>query len=602
MEEQAGQINDQEKQMRNEMLFTLSERDRGTLAMVVTTNEWKRKQVYHFLKEHLREYTFYDLDLTSQTYTSLYKALQELLPGSVLRSEPVQYLINVTGLESSLYKTEDGRIEFSSLVAQLNLERELIFNQPFIILLWVSEGFDRELQKKAPDLMHWMSKRFVFKEEGPDGMIVAEEAIEYGFVKKKGNIPERSERIAQLEETWERLCLYNEDRARLIRDKINLLRILGEEYAATFKYEKAEDAFQKALMLNNRVKVVPGVELYFDIGSFYYRFDRYNQALQNFQKALEVSKEQDKEYLGPIYHMIGMAYHDLRRLDDAMKYYVMALERAKMEDDESAIGRVYHQMGMVKGAQRRWGEALRYFQQALDSFEKAGEEDEYGGTYHEIGRAFEEQQKWEEALKNYKVALDWKKKNGKDYDMARTYHQIGLVYEGQRKWEEALESYRAALDWKKKTGNEYALGHTYHQIGRVYEQQRKWEEAITNYTESLEWNKKTGNEYAYGSTYYQLGSVFKKQRKWEEALRYFEQASKWYQKTNNEYELFDVYHQIAQVYEEMENYSMALVFFERAVDNALAYDHPDLSIVRAELERIRQKLANTQSSNPGATP
>ena len=63
MEDQA-QISEQEKQERNEMLFTLSERDRGTLAMAITPNEWKRKEVYHFLKEHLKEYSFFVLPST----------------------------------------------------------------------------------------------------------------------------------------------------------------------------------------------------------------------------------------------------------------------------------------------------------------------------------------------------------------------------------------------------------------------------------------------------------------------------------------------------------------------------------------------------------
>ncbi|HEX9511432.1 MAG TPA: tetratricopeptide repeat protein [Puia sp.] len=406
MAEQADEINEQEKQIRNEMLFTLSDRDRGTLAMVITPNEWKRKELYHFLKEHLKEYSFFDLDLTTQTYTSLYRALQELLPQPVLQSEPVQYLVSVTGLESSLYKAEDGKIEFSSLVAQLNFERELIFNQPYIVLLWVSEGFDRELQKKAPDLMHWMSKRFVFEGKGPDGMEVAEAAIEYGQVRKKGKTEERQERIRQLEDTWAKLCLHSENQARLVKDKINLLRLMGKEYADAFEFQKAEDAFKKAIALNNKIEAGLESELFFELGDFYYRFDRYESALKYFEKSFEFAEKYGRPDLGNIYHMIGI----------------------------------------VNQKQRKWSEALQNYQQALEWYKKTDNEYEMGDTYHQIGEIYTKKQKWEVALQNYQKALEWKEKAGNQYALGSTYHQIGRLNEQIGKYKAAIDFYKKALE------------------------------------------------------------------------------------------------------------------------------------------------------------
>jgi len=484
MAEQANELSEEEKQKKNEMLFTLSDRDRGTLAMIVTNNEWKKNELYQFLKGHLQGYHFFDLDLTPHTYISLYKALQELLPSNVLQSEPVQYLVSVTGLESSLYKTEDGKVEFSSLVAQLNFERELIFRQPYIILLWVNEGFDRELRKKAPDLMHWMSKRFVFDEDKADGFEVAEEAISYGVVKKKGKIPERQERIRQLEETWGKLCWHHEDQARLIKDKINLLLLLGKEYGAAFEFEKAEEAFKKASTLNDRIGAGQEIELCYQLGSLYYNFHKYDLALNYFEKTLDLASKTSELHLGNIYHM----------------------------------------MGMSSAGKQKWGEALKNYEQALEWYEKMGNEYELADTYHQIGMVYEEQQKWDGALKNYEQALEWYKKTGNEYELGGTYHQIGMVYGAQRKWDEALKNYEQALEWKMKTGNEYEVGMTYHQIGRVYQGQRKWEEALKNYERALEWKMKTGNEYELGSTYHQIGRVYEERRELNKALEYFQKT------------------------------------------------------------------------------
>jgi tetratricopeptide (TPR) repeat protein len=596
MAEEANEISEQEKQQRNEMLFTLSDRDRGTLAMIVTGNEWKRKELYRFLKAHLQEYIFTDIDLTPHNYTSLFRAMQELLPENIQQSDPVRYLISVTGLESSLYKTGDGKIEFSALIAQLNFERELIYNQPYIILLWTTEGFDKELQKKAPDLMHWMSKRFVFNEDRSDGFEVAEEAISYGLVNKQGKIPERLERIRQLQETWEKLCLYNEDQARLIKDKINLLRLLGKEYGAAFDFASAEEAFKKAIALGNKIESTQRGELFYELSELYYDFKKYELALTYSQMTFDFAERSGSPDLADIYHMIGMSFQGNRKWGEALQNYRQALELKIKAGNEYDLGNTYHQIGRVYEEQHKWGEALRNYQQALDWYGTTGNEYKHGNTYHQIGRVYEQQNKWEEALKNYQQALEWYRKTGNDYEMGDTYHQIGRVYEQQNKWEEALKNYQQALDLKIKTSNEYGLGITYHQTGMVYQGQREWEEALKNYQQALDLKIKTGNEYAIGNTYYQIAQVFKDLNRWDEALRFLQQALESYKKTNNQYEIGDVYEQIGRVYEEKGDFRQALEFYNKAIENLTLYEHPNLHIAQESAERIHEKL-NNQAPN-----
>lgn len=558
MAEQAGEISVQEKQTRNEMLFTLSERDRGTLAMAVTPNEWKRKEIYRFLKDHLKEYIFFDLDLTQHTYTSLYHALQELLPPDILQSEPVQYLVSVTGLENSLYKTEDGNVEFSSLVAQLNFERESIFNQSYIILLWISEGFDNELRRKAPDLMHWMSKRFVFEGDGQDGMTVAEDAIGYGVVNKQGKIPERLARIRQLEETWEKLCLYNEDKARLVRDKINLLLLLGKEYAAAFDLSKAIEALQKAISLDKKIDAGFGGTLLNEIGGIYHSFNMDKLALKYLQEALETAEKYPGMDKGYTYYMMGSSLWGLRRWEESKKFFQQALERYKEIEAGQSIGNTYHMIGMVEGEEGRWNEALKNYQQALDWYKRTGNDQRLGATYHQLGWVFQHQKKWDEALEYYRQSLEWKKKTGGEFEVGSTYHQIAMVYQEKGEWDTALQNFREALEWKKKTGNEYEIGYTYHQIGRLYEDHRQWIEALESYEQALEWKIKGGNEYELGSTYHQMGRI-------EEAKG---------------------------------QYAAALEYYQKAVDNQQQFNHPYLPISQESVKIIRQKLANQQPSAP----
>jgi tetratricopeptide (TPR) repeat protein len=484
MEDETEQISNKEKQVRSQMLFTLSERDRGTLAIIVTSNEWKRKQLYRFLKGHLSEYTFFDLDLTSHSYTSLYKALQELLPEPVRNSNPAQYLISVTGLESSLYTTEDGRIEFSSLVAQLNFERELIFNQPYIILLWVSEGFDHELQRKAPDLMHWMSKRFVFKEEGPDGLEVAETAIAYGPMRKKGKIKERLERVSQLEETWEKLCFYNEDKTRLVRDKINLLILMAREYGEVFEYGKAEEALQKAIALDQKVRLGFASQLYYELGALYYLSNKFENALACFLKSLDQNLQ--GRSVGRTFHMIGLTNHRMDNWDAALINYSAAFERYEAEGDWGEFGTTYHQLGNLFQSQRKWIQALDNYKKALEWKERYRDQSSLGVTYHEIGKLHELQGKWNEAINYFEIAIGYFKSAGDEYSLGTSIAEIGRVNEAQQNWREAKDKFQEALDWFEKSGNEAAMSFPYYYLGRIYEDNKDYTNALDCYNKGAD--------------------------------------------------------------------------------------------------------------------
>ena len=566
MDEQITIAAENEQQLKNEMLFTLSQRVSGTLTTIVTGNEKQQKELQSFLKEHLKEYQFYNLDLTPHSYTSLHKALTELLPAHIQKAGPAEWLINITGLENNVYKSENGKIEFSSLLPQLNFERELLFNQPHILALWISKSFDNELRKKAPDLMHWLSKRFVFAGENMS-LAMAEEVLDKGLVNQQGRIPKRTERIIELEAAWERLCMDDADKERLIKDKINILILLGKEYREAFDFIESVDALKKALSLSEKIELKNSGEIAYNLGKTYLQFNKFNEALLYFQQSLKLEQERRYENsFGAIYHVIGMVYEEQRKWPEALDNYQKAIDWYTKTGNEFTLGSTYHHIGRVHEKQRKWPEALDNYKKAIDWNTKTGNEFELGGTYHQIGMVHEEQWKWHEALDNYQKAIDWKTKTENEFALGGTYHQIGMVYEEQRKWPEALDNYKKAIDWNTKTGNEFGLGNTYHNKGMVYEKQRKWPEALDNYQKAIDWDTITGNEFGLGGTYLQLGRVYEEQRKWPEALDNYQKAIDLNTKTENEFELGVTYHQIGSFYAGQSKWIEALENYQKAID------------------------------------
>jgi len=442
-------IDREEEQVRNEMLFTLSERGRGTLAMVITSDEWKREAVYHFLKTRLKEYIFFDLDMTAHSYTSLYKALQELLPSTILQSDPVQYLISVTGLETGHLRAKDSHIGSSSLVAQLNFERELIFNQPYIILLWVSESFDRELQKNAPDLMHWMSKRFVFNTGGSNDLTKVEEpAMEYITMKSEGSLSKKRQRIRQLEETWEKLILYPGDQPRLIKDKINLLLLLGKEYGALGDLDKAEEALSNAITMDNRLGSEHAAELLLESGKIRLYKKEYEASLQLLQSAMGFVKDSAAILPGDIYFQMGDLYSAWGRRKETLQHYSHALKSYLDADDKYRAGEVYTKIAYVYSLQDDTLQAMENYRLALECYAGTQPPAKFIEVFEGVAVLMESQFRWQQAVDSYLEVLKWCKKlhDEDSYVSGRVYLRMGWVYEELKDLGEAKSAFEKAIE------------------------------------------------------------------------------------------------------------------------------------------------------------
>lgn len=592
--EQPSITNDRTQELKNEMLFTLSNRDSGTLAIVVTGSEKQTRDLQGFLKEHLTEYQFYDLDLTPHSYTSLDKALSDLLPTAIKNAAPAEWVINITGLENNIYRNKDGRIEYSALLPQLNFEREQLFKQPQILVLWMSKSFYIELRKKAPDLMHWLSNRFVFDDDS-SSLDIVEETNNKGEIKERGRIVKRTHRIKELEASWEKLCLDHEDKERLIRDKINILILLGKEYREAFDFSNSEVVLKKALALSEKVQSKEVGMVYFELGSTYIKFYKLNDALLYYKKSLSFDENaQNNYFLGVNYHQIGIVYSEQREWTKALYYYTKSIEWNEKNGNDFALGNNYHQIGWVYAEQRK-------YQQALDSYKKAIELQlhsknyfDLGSTFHQIGMVYDGQQQWQKALDSYQNAIESKMKTGNKFELGGTYHNIGVVYHKQQNWHEALFAYEKAIDWYKETGNEFEIGSSFYQMGMVNEDEQNFEQALDNYRKAFEWFKKTENEFRLGSVYHQIGIVYQKHQNWQEALNNYLKAIEWKIKTENLFELGRTYHQIGKVYEEQNKLYDAKKYFVLAKENIEKFDNINLDIANDSIERIEQKI-NPQS-------
>ena len=347
-----------ETEQKDELLFSLHHRDAPTVVFLECNSYAKREELARFLRANLTEYQFQDIDVTRFSVISLLRVLTENLPPEIVRSAPVQYVVNVYGLENSQKISKDGKINFSLLMDQLNLERELLFrNVPYVIIIWADHDFFQRLQRESPDLWSWVVYRFRF--EGAN-VVDPENAppLPPERLPQQGNIAERQQRIQELETTYSQLNLDSSDKKRLLKDKVTILKLLAEEYAEAFRYDEAQTAYKDAIAIAGRMQEDDFLQgsLSFDLAGVQLARRQFPDALSNYEKSL------------------GFV-------------------------NENNYGSVYHQIGRVYAEQRQWTQALTNYQLALDWYEKTGNTYALGSTYHQIGRVYEKQNELEESLK-----------------------------------------------------------------------------------------------------------------------------------------------------------------------------------------------------------
>jgi len=436
-----------------ELVFALGRRDEPTVALVECASLAKRRELEAQLAGRMPEYRFYTFDVTPYAVTSLLATLNEHLPEEVKAAPPVTWVVHVHGLENSQLLSQDGQLVPLPMTAQLNLERELLFRSvPYLIVLWGDADFFRTLQREAPDFCHWVTYRFRFEDH--TARPVAElPPLPPERLPGSGNVPKRQARIAELKERYDRLALDDSDKKRLLRDKIDILSLLGAEYKEAFMYDEAEEAYKSAIALQERLREPEATQgsMWYELGNTYLKKNQYYQALEAFAE----SKKRLSEANWPALH---------------------------------------HQAGRVYAAQREWELALEAYKQALESWQNLSDGFNQCHAYFNIGRVYEQQLQWEQALDNYSKAIavgivsqNWSK-------VGQAYFQIGRIYEQQENFKFSIESYNTALRLQEQHDDFDAGGTCYH-LGRVYEAQNMFKEAFAWYGTAVEHLSKYGHPF-----------------------------------------------------------------------------------------------------------
>lgn len=148
-----------------ELEFVLTKRTEPTLILVSADTSAKSEEVYEAFQSKFAEYHQTTFHIENEEMVSLEQWLTKKLI-AIEPSEHISEMVHIFGLESHFHLAEGNKLKPSSLLPQINMERELLFRDlPIVMVWWLDKYQISTLRQEAPDLWSWISYHFHFEAE-----------------------------------------------------------------------------------------------------------------------------------------------------------------------------------------------------------------------------------------------------------------------------------------------------------------------------------------------------------------------------------------------------------------------------------------------------
>lgn len=484
-----------ENKLKEELLFALKNRDSATLVCIAIPNINKRIEIRKFLKDSLTEYKFHQVNLTTKKIQSLHEVLNRTLPAEIKNSNPVEYIVEVTGIENSLYQSKDGVLKYTELINELNFERELLFSSvPYITILWCNQSFFNILQKEAPDLWSWITYRFNFCGESENKSLINFPLLHvpdidknYEFDYEEGLTEEREKRIIEYTRTLQNLSLDTNDYKRSAEDKANLRILLGIEYLQINDYNKSQTnlleaqaiaeknelfskqvqalfylsrileekhEFEKAIKLylttikvaekNKLTSFYPSI--YFNLGRLNHLLDLYDESLKWFNKVLEWEERYNESYkdIEPVYFNISNIYLQKKDIENARKYIVRGKLLAAHFENKKYMLQFDFLLAYLYYYIEDYQLAFKIFEGInANEFESIQDYDTFYVYKYYMAMCYLKLERWHDAILKFENLLS----KFPDYDnVCVIFYYTGYCFEQLGDIEKAKQNYKRAYD------------------------------------------------------------------------------------------------------------------------------------------------------------
>ena len=306
------------------LVFSLTNREKTTIVIAIYDCDDTYEKAVAFISQQFTEHKTYFFDLFGQKINSLLAFFRENLPKNGDKDLPI---VHIKRMDPLLFVSENHKVVSSPLVAQINMERELLFHEvEALAVVWLTRAGYNRLRMDAPDFMDWVVSSFTFES---DGLVDQKLSVDI----PKETIEDRSNAaILQLKEKAEKLQYRTVKFAQATKlstkDKkefFNLLLALIAAYIGLHDLDKAQSTLEQAYTLAKDNNLANGYEfgqLLLDRGDNETQLGNLAAALLLFEEALAFSKQLGNYHnIGVCLERLGNTHRSLGNLDKALGFY-----------------------------------------------------------------------------------------------------------------------------------------------------------------------------------------------------------------------------------------------------------------------------------------
>jgi tetratricopeptide (TPR) repeat protein len=432
-----------------------------------------------------------------------------------------------------------------------------------------------------------------------------------------------------------------------------ILNNLGNLYRAKNDYTTALNAYQKALIIRQRLTKLDSSFLEYDVaetqnnlGILYQDKNDYLAALAAYQKANEIferlaerSPAKYESSLAVTQNNLGTLFQYKNDFSAALNAYQRALEirerlaQSDLAAYEPGVAETLHNLGTLFQNKSNYSSALNAYQKALEITERlvkvnpAAYEPYLGTILNNLGILYRNKKDYTAALNAYQKALEIRERLAKanpdtyESNLAMTLNNLGILYKDKNDYAAALNAYQKALEiWERLVKinqdiYEPDLAMTLINLGILYKDRDEYSSALNAYQRALEIRERLAkiNPATYepdlATTLNNLGILYRDKNDYASALNAYQKALEINERlvkadqVTYEPDLAMTLNNLGTLFQYNNDYPAALKAYQQATEirerlakaNPVIYE-PDLATTLDNMGLFYQSSKNYESS------
>ncbi|CAH3141261.1 unnamed protein product, partial [Porites evermanni] len=304
-----------------------------------------------------------------------------------------------------------------------------------------------------------------------------------------------------------------------------ILLKLARIYYKRSEYEETKQVYEKALSImietgNNR-----GIGIcYGNLGAVFRSVGQYTKAEEYFQKALVISKKNGDKQEASTYGNLGFVFQSVGQYTKAEEYHQKALVIQKVIGDKKGEASTYGNLGVVFQSVGQYAKAEEYLQKALVIMKEISDKQGEASAYENLGTVFFSVGQYIKAEEYLQNALEIRKEIVDKKGEASSYGNLGAVFQSVGQYTKAEEYFQKALVIRKKIGDTQGEASDYGNLGKVFKSLGQYTKAEECLQKAVMIMKEIGDKEGEATAYGNLGTVFLSVGQYKKAEEYLQKA------------------------------------------------------------------------------